>query len=79
MIRRFLAAFLFTAVLWSLPVSAQKFETDEDLMKWIKSLKYETNLVPLSNKDGKLIANIQVPKGYKYLNPKDSKTVLEDV
>lgn len=79
MIPRFLAAFFFTAILWSLPVSAQKFETDADLLKWIKSLKYETNLVPLTNKDGKVIANIQVPKGYKYLNPKDSKIVLEDV
>ncbi|TGL39963.1 DUF2167 domain-containing protein, partial [Leptospira langatensis] len=33
----------------------------------------------LANKDGKVIANIKVPKGYKYLNPKDSKIVLEDV
>ncbi|MGJ4787844.1 DUF2167 domain-containing protein [Leptospira koniambonensis] len=79
MIRRFLAFFFFMAILWSLPVSAQKFETDEDLMKWVKSLKYETKAVPLANKDGKVIANIQVPKGYKYLNPQDSKIVLEDV
>ncbi|TGL41210.1 DUF2167 domain-containing protein, partial [Leptospira langatensis] len=70
MIRRFLVYLVVGTFLWSVPASAQKFATDEDLTKWIKSLKYETNTVPLANKDGKVIANIKVPKGYKYLNPK---------
>ncbi|TGK06840.1 DUF2167 domain-containing protein [Leptospira semungkisensis] len=79
MIRRIVVYLVVGIFLWSGPASAQKFATDEDLVKWIHSLKYETNTVPLADKEGKVIANIKVPKGYKYLNAKDSKIVLEDV
>ncbi len=79
MIRRLLGSALVLTALFNLPLYAQKFQTDKELQNWVKNLKYETNTVTFSDKDGKTYAKIHVPKGYKFLNGPDSKIVLEDV
>ncbi|MEL6672284.1 MAG: DUF2167 domain-containing protein [Bacteroidota bacterium] len=41
----------------------------------VSELEYDSGLIVL----GDNLANLEVPKGYKYLNPADSRFVLEDV